>query len=248
MARRAERPAALSQMPGAKMRGASASSMGSQAVPAGKTVSRWAEMRMTGTRVEGRVMRGSVGSSARTLPASSRWTLVRPRCRKRSRNQAARADSPKGGAGMRTRSSCQWRSWGWWRCSQWKARWTAVRVARRVMRRWRWACWLSLSVAGGQLRLRVVSSQVSEFGFLMLRIRYQVSVGTWVHCGLVLVFGFSIRLRRGRGRGRGRWGRRRCGCGRRGCGGWREGDAAAADFDEGADEVADHVVEEAVCR
>ncbi len=48
MARRPVSPAALSQMPGAKMRGVPGSSMGSQGVPAGKTVSRWAERRMQG--------------------------------------------------------------------------------------------------------------------------------------------------------------------------------------------------------
>jgi hypothetical protein len=40
MARRAVRPAALSQMPGAEMRGLSFSSRGSMGVLAGKTVSR----------------------------------------------------------------------------------------------------------------------------------------------------------------------------------------------------------------
>ena len=116
MPRRAERPAPLSQMPGALMRGLSGDSVGSQLVPSGKTVSRWAERRMQGVGggelgVEGGGSFGLSGeSSARTLPSSSVWTLVRPREWKWSRNHAARADSPKGGAGMRTNSRCHWRS------------------------------------------------------------------------------------------------------------------------------------------
>ena len=54
MPRRAERPAALSQMPGAWMRGLSGDSVGSQSVPSGKTVSRWAERRMQGLGGRGR--------------------------------------------------------------------------------------------------------------------------------------------------------------------------------------------------
>ena len=51
MARSAERPAPLSQMPGQWMRWVSVRWMGSVEVPGGKTVSRCAEMRMQGAGV-----------------------------------------------------------------------------------------------------------------------------------------------------------------------------------------------------
>ena len=74
MASRPVRPAALSQMPGAKMRGVSGSSMGSQGVPAGKTVSRWAERRMQGRWVGGSVTGEAIARRGRCrLRRGGRW-------------------------------------------------------------------------------------------------------------------------------------------------------------------------------
>ena len=95
MARSAESPAALSQMPGAKMRGVSRSSTGFAGGSGGED----------GVEVGGDEDAGSGGvvmqrrQLGEALPASSMWTLERPRERKRSRNQAARVASPKVGRG-----------------------------------------------------------------------------------------------------------------------------------------------------
>ncbi len=138
-------------------------------------------------------------SSARALPASSRWMLVRPSC-------VEAVEEPGGAGGFAE-------GWGGD------------------------ADQLELPLAElGLVEMQPVEGAVDggeggEAGDAAL------GGGRW----LGIEYSTSTRKRPRAGR----WDRRRCGCGRRGWWGLCRARCDGGRFDEGADEVADHVVEEA---
>ena len=146
-----------------------------------------------------------VGVGEAELPGSGRGTRRRGPVRRRV---------GRGCGGVRAAS---WRSWGWWRCSQWKARWTAGVAARRAMRSW------AVAVTG----VRFSSQQLggcgrprgSSAGYSTLTRKRPLG-------GAVGPAAARLRAARSVGDGVGR-------------------DAVRGGLDEGADEVADHVMEEA---